>query len=342
MSIACTLFGPLDLRITDYESPKPQASEVRVRLGAAGICGSDLHYYQHGRAGIFAIRAPFVPGHEASGVVEAIGSSVTRVKIGDKVAVNPSHPCGACNYCREGRGNLCNQMVFLGSAAIFPHLPGLFREHFTVGEQQLTTIHEPDITLGEIACAEPLSIGLHAISRSGSALGKTVLITGGGTIGCMSVMAARIAGAAKIIVCDIQERALSIAKQVGADMCIRSDLTPASELADIADICIEAAGNPAAVLTCLTAARRGGRVVQIGTLPPDMTFPANQIMSRELDYVGAFRAHLAFDWAIDAIRTRRADVRPLISAQFPLTQSQDAFDLALDRQRSTKVQLTMI
>ena len=341
MSIACTLFGALDLRITNHDTPIPEAYEVRLRLGAAGICGSDLQYYQHGRAGIFALRAPFVPGHEASGVVEAIGTGVTRVKIGDKVAVNPSHPCGTCHYCRQGRGNLCNHMVFLGSAAIFPHLPGLFREHFTIGEQQLTPIHEPEITLGEIACAEPLSIGLHAIFRAGSVLGKTVLITGGGTIGCMSVMAARIAGAARIIVCDIQDRALSIAKEVGADLSIRVDLTPMTELADIADICIEAAGNPAAVLTCLTAARRGGRIVQVGTLPPDMTFPANQIMSRELDYVGAFRAHEAFDWAIDAIRTRRADVRPLISAQFPLTQSQDAFDLALDRQRSTKVQLTM-
>ena len=342
MSIACTLFGPLDLRITDNEITKPDAHQVRVRLGAAGICGSDLHYYQHGRAGIFSIRAPFVPGHEASGVVEAIGPGVTRLKIGDKVAVNPSHPCGTCSYCREGRGNLCNQMVFLGSAAIFPHLPGLFREHFTVGEHQLTAIHEPEITLGEIACAEPLSIGFHAILRAGSVLGKTVLVTGGGTIGCMTVMAARIAGAAKIIVCDVQDRALSIAKQVGADLCIRTDQTELSTLADLADVCIEAAGNPIAVSTCLTAARRGGRIVQVGTLPPDMVFPANQIMSRELDYVGAFRAHQAFDWAVDAIRTRRADVRPLISAQFPLTQSQEAFDLALDRQRSTKVQLTVV
>ena len=233
------------------------------------------------------------------------------------------------------------QMVFLGSAAIFPHLPGLFREHFTVGEQQLTAIPEPEITLGEIACAEPLSIGLHAIFRAGSVLGKTVLITGAGTIGCMSIMAARIAGAAKIIVCDIQDRALKIAKEVGADLALRTDLIPVSELADMADICIEAAGNPSAVLTCLSAARRGTRIVQVGTLPPDMTFPVNQIMSRELDYVGAFRAHLGFDWAVDAIRTRRADVRPLISAQFPLTKSQEAFDLALDRQRSTKVQLMM-
>eukprot|EP01037_Dinobryon_pediforme_P015511 gene15511-15657_t len=283
MSIACTLFGPRDLRLTDHEVPAPGEREVRVRLGAGGICGSDLHYYEHGRAGIFAIRAPFVPGHEASGVVESIGVGVTQVKVGDKVAVNPSHPC---------------------SAAIFPHLPGLFREHFIVGERQLTPISEAEISLGEIAW---------------SVLGKTVLITGGGTIGCMTAIAARIAGAARIIV---------------------SDLISAAELAASADVCIEAAGHPSAVVTCLTAAKRGGRIIQVGTLPSEMTFPANQIMSRELEYVGAFRALAAFDWAVEAIRTRRADVRPIISAQLPLAQSQAAFDLALDRQRSTKVQIT--
>ena len=341
MSIACTLFGPLDLRMTDYELTQPKEGEVLVRLGAGGICGSDLHYYEHGRAGIFAIRAPFVPGHEASGTVAATGAGVTRVRVGDKVAVNPSHPCGSCDYCKAGRGNLCNHMVFLGSAAIFPHLPGLFREHFTVGQQQLTPITESEISLGEIACAEPLSIGLHAIHRAGSVLGKTVLITGGGTIGCMATIAARIAGAANIIVCDVHDRALSIAKQVGADLCIRSDLIPTSDLTDLADVCIEAAGHPSAVTTCLTAAKRGGRIVQVGTLPPEIAFPANQIMSRELDYVGAFRALEAFDWAVAAIRTRRADVRPIISAQLPLAQSKRAFDLALDRQQSTKVQITL-
>ena len=341
MSLACTLFAPLDLRVTQYQADEPGEGEVRVRLGAGGICGSDLHYYEHGRAGIFALRAPFIPGHEASGSVEAVGPTVTRVKPGQKVAVNPSHPCGHCSYCREGRGNLCTTMIFMGSAAIFPHLPGLFREHFIVGEKQLTPIDEPDITLGEIACAEPLSIGMHAILRAGSVFGKTVLITGGGTIGCMTVIAARIAGAAQIIVCDIHDRALNLAQQVGANRGVRIDQITPEQIADCADVSIEAAGSPAAVQTCLKATRRGGTIVQVGTLASDMLFPANQVMSRELNYVGAFRAHAAFDWAVQAIRTRRADVRALISAQLPLSQSKEAFDLARDRTRHTKVQLVL-
>jgi L-idonate 5-dehydrogenase len=230
-------------------------------------------------------------------------------------------------------------MVFMGSAAIFPHLPGLFREHFIVGEQQLTPIDEADVTLGEIACAEPLSIGMHAMHRAGSVMGKTVFITGGGTIGCMAVIAARIAGAAQIIVCDVHDRALSLALQVGANRTVRIDQTSPEHIADCADISIEAAGSPAAVNTCLTATRRGGTIVQVGTLATDMLFAANQVMSRELNYVGAFRAHAAFDWAVQAIRTRRADVRPLISAQVPLSQSKDAFELARDRTQHTKVQL---
>jgi L-idonate 5-dehydrogenase len=230
-------------------------------------------------------------------------------------------------------------MFFLGSASVFPHAQGMFREQFVMGQAQLTPITEEHISLGEIACAEPLSIGLHAVARAGSVLGETVLVTGGGTIGCMSVMAARLAGAAEVIVCDINDRALAMARSVGADRAIRSDQVDPASLADLADVTIEAAGSPAALATCLTATRRGGRIVQVGTLPPELMFPANSLMARELDYRGCFRAHLEFDWAVQAIRTRRVDVRPLISAQLPLAQSQQAFELAMDRTRSTKVQL---
>lgn len=339
MTLACTIHGALDLRL---EPDTPRAlgpTDVLLRLGAGGICGSDLHYYKEGRVGAFVIREPLVPGHEASGIVEAVGAEVTRVKPGDRVAINPSHACGRCDYCRAGRGNLCRRMHFLGSASVFPHAQGVFRERFVMGEAQLTPIAEPEVSLGEIACAEPLSIGLHAIHRAGPVLGETVLVTGGGTIGCMSVMAARLAGAAEVIVCDIADRALAMARTVGADRTIRSDQVAPEALADLADVSIEAAGSPAALATCLKATRRGGRIVQVGTLPAEVPFPANSVMARELDYRGAFRAHLEFDWAVQAIRTRRVDVRPLISAQLPLAQSKQAFELALDRARSTKVQL---
>jgi len=339
MTLACRIHAAKDLRLDEIADAALGEHEVEMRLGAGGICGSDLHYYGHARVGAFVLREPLIPGHEASGIVLRVGSAVTRVKPGDKVAVNPSHACGQCDYCLGGRFNLCRRMFFLGSASVFPHAQGLFRERFVLGQAQLTPVHE-DISLGELACAEPLSIGLHAVHRAGVLTGKTVLITGGGTIGSMCVIAARLAGAAQVMVCDIAERPLAIAQQVGADRVIRSDQVDAASLADIADISIEAAGSPAALATCLAATRRGGRIVQVGTLPAEgVQFPANSIMARELDYVGAFRAAHAFDWAVQYLRTRRVDVRPLLSAQLPLSRAAEAFALAADRSRSTKVQL---
>ncbi len=339
MTLTCRIHGAKDLRLEDETAPALGPHDVEMRLGAGGICGSDLHYYQHGRVGAFVVREPLVPGHEVSGVVERVGSDVTRVRPGDKVAINPSHPCGHCDYCLGGRLNLCRNMRFLGSASVFPHVQGMFRERFVMGERQLTPIDE-DISLGELACAEPLSIGLHAVHRAGNLTGKTVLVTGGGTIGCMSVIAARLAGAAQIVCCDIAERPLAMATAVGADRTIRSDRADDAALVDSADICIEAAGSPAALATCLKAARKGARIVQVGTLPAEgVLFPANQVMARELDYVGAFRAAHAFDWAVQYLRTRRVDVRPLLSAQLPLSRALEAFELAGDRSRSTKVQV---
>jgi len=336
--LACTLHGAKDLRVQPRAPRALGPHDVRLRLGAGGICGSDLHYWQHGRAGAFVIREPLVPGHEASGVVETVGAEVTRVRPGDRVAIDPSHPCGACDRCREGRMNLCRRMFFVGSASVFPHAQGLFAQAFVMGERQLTPVTEPDVSLGEIACAEPLSVGLHAVQRAGRLLGKRVLVTGGGTIGCMCVIASRLAGAAEVVVADIAERSLAMARQVGADAGVRSDQEAAS-LYDRFDVAIEAAGAPAALATCLAAVERGGRIVQVGTLPEELPFPANRVMVRELDYVGAFRANGEFDLAVAAIRTRRADVRPLISAQLPLARAEEAFALAADRSRSTKVQL---
>jgi L-idonate 5-dehydrogenase len=339
-SQAVTLHGARDLRVAQRAPQALSAHDVRLRLGAGGICGSDLHYWQHGRVGAFVIREPLVPGHEASGVVEAVGAEVTRVKIGDRVAIDPSHACGACDYCKGGRMNLCRRMFFLGSASVFPHAQGLFAQSFVMGERQLTAVNEPDLSLGEIACAEPLSIGLHAVQRAGgSLLGKRVLVTGAGTIGCMCVIAARMAGAAHVAVADVADRPLQMARAVGADEAVRSDADAAS-LHDRFDIALEAAGAAPALLLALAAVERGSRVVQVGTLPDEVALPANKIMARELDLVGAFRANGEFDLAVHAIRTRRADVRPLITAQLPLARAEEAFVLAADKSRSTKVQLT--
>jgi L-idonate 5-dehydrogenase len=341
--LECQVHGAEDLRVVDVPMPSPGPGEVLIRLGAAGICGSDMHYYFHGRNGSFEIREPLVPGHEASGVVAGIGAGVTRVKAGDRIAINPSRPCGRCPGCREGRENLCANMRFLGSASVFPHMQGLFKEYFTMPQTQCVPV-DTDVSLEEIAMSEPLSIALHSVNRAGPLLGRSVLITGSGTIGCMMVLAARLAGASRIAITDVVDHPLEVARRVGAHLAVRTDLLPAgAKLSDVVgepDVAFEVSGAPGALGAAIETVRRGGIIVQVGTLPPEgMHLMANQIMARELDLRGSFRFGNVFEQAVRAIAQRRVDVRPVLSGAHPLTDAAHAIGLARDKTVSMKVQL---
>jgi L-idonate 5-dehydrogenase len=337
--LACRIHAKEDLRLDAFDMPAPGAGEVLLRLGAGGICGSDLHYYFEGRNGSFVVREPLIPGHEASAVVEAVGPGVTRVKKGDKVAVSPSHACGRCDGCRSGREQLCTNMKFLGSASLFPHVQGMFQEYFVMGERQCYPVGG-DVSLGELAFAEPLAVALHAIHRGPDLIGKSVLVTGAGTIGCLTVMAARLAGAKKITVSDVLDRPLEKAKEVGADVTLRADRDGDALAAPQFDVCYEVSGNFSALKACVAAVRKGGVVVQAGTLPHEpLPFVVNEIMAKEIDLRGVFRWGIEFDWAVDYLSTRRVDVRPLLSGQYPLRDAVSAFEAAADKTRNTKVQV---
>ena len=336
----CQIHGKEKIVLEPLGVLEPAPDEVLIRLGAGGICGSDLHYYFEGKNGSFVVREPMTPGHEASGVLEAVGSSVKGLAAGMKVAVNPSHPCGKCPACRSGRENLCERMHFLGSASVFPHAQGMFADLFLLGSRQVIPVDTP-VTLGELAFAEPLAVGLHAVQRAGGSLsGKRVLVTGAGTIGSLCALSAKLAGAAEVTVCDVLDRPLTIAKQAGADHTFRSDTTDAKDYAGRFDVALEAAGHPRALGTCLSAVKRGGIVVQVGTLPnEDLPFPANSIMAREIDYRGAFRWGVEFDWAVDYLASGKVNVKPLLTKQYPLSEAVEAFNRALDKTRATKVQV---
>ena len=337
--LTCRIHAKEDLRIEDSELPEAGPGQVLIRLGAGGICGSDLHYYYEGRNGSFVVREPLIPGHEASGVVAKVGPGVTRVKPGDKIAVSPSHACGQCDYCREGREQLCRNMRFLGSASIYPHVQGMFCEYFVMGERQCYPV-AGDVSLGEIAFAEPLAVALHAVNRGGDLLGKSVLVTGAGTIGCVTVLAARLAGAARVTVSDILDRPLSQALIVGADVTLHAARDADALRAPQFDVAYEVSGSFAALKTCIAATKRGGVVVQVGTLPHEpLPLVVNELMAKELDLRGAFRWGIEFDWAVDYLSSRKVDVRPLLSGQYPLAEAVDAFRAAADKNRSTKVQL---
>lgn len=230
-------------------------------------------------------------------------------------------------------------MRFLGSASLYPHVQGMFRERFVMGERQCYPV-AADVTLCELAFAEPLAVGLHAVRRGGPLIGKSVLVTGAGTIGCLTVMAARLAGARKVTASDVLDRPLAQAASVGADVTLRADRDAPALASPQFDVCYEVSGSFAALNSCMAAVKRGGVVVQVGTLPHEkLPFVVNDVMAKEIDLRGAFRWGIEFDWAVDYLATRRVDVRPLLSGQYPLKDAVAAFAAAADKSRSTKVQV---
>jgi L-idonate 5-dehydrogenase len=331
-----------DLRIEETPSPPVGPHDIRVRIGFGGICGSDLHYYHHGGFGTVRLREPMILGHEIAGVVEAVGAGGRRVKIGDRIAVNPSVPCNQCRYCLEGRQNQCLDMRFYGSAMRFPHVQGGFREVLVCRDSQAHVVAD-GTSLQEAAMAEPFAVALHATRRAGALIGKRVLISGSGPIGALTAIAARRAGAAEIVVTDIADGALSFASRVGADRVINV-AREADALSDFSadkgyfDTMFEASGAEAALRSGIDVVRPGGVVVQLG-LGGEMRLPINMITAKELELRGTFRFHEEFALALEFIAKGLVDVKPLISATAPLAEARDAFELAGDRSQSMKVQI---
>ncbi len=340
---AVVIHAPKDLRIDSFPDPAPAAGEVRVKIAAGGICGSDLHYYHHGGFGTVRIREPMALGHEIAGVVAAVGSGVSHLTPGLRVAVNPSHPCGVCVHCREGLRNQCLDMRFMGSAMRMPHVQGGFRENVTVDASQAFQIAD-SLSLGEAAMAEPLAVCLHAGKQAGPLLGKRVLVTGCGPIGALMVVVARYGGAAEVVVTDIADAPLAVARKLGASRIVNS-ATEASALdpyragKGVFDVLFEASGNQAALRAALDLIRPGGIIVQLG-LGGEMTLALNTIVTKELQLRGTFRFDSEFELALRLMGEGLIDVKPLITASLPFNSAVEAFELASDRSKSMKVQLT--
>ena len=340
---AVTIHAPMDLRVDDVTTGEIGATDVKVRIGVGGICGSDLHYYQHGGFGAVRIREPMILGHEISGTVDAIGSEVSSVAVGDKIAVNPSVPCGECAYCLEGKPNHCLDMRFYGSAMRFPHVQGAFRDVLVAKETQCFPV-PANVDLTTAAFAEPLSVCLHAVKRAGSVIGKKVLVTGTGPIGALAVAAARRAGAKDIVATDVMDEPLAAAKKVGADEVINVAKNPERLEAYAAnkgtfDIQIEASGNDRAILAGLGALKPRGILVQLG-MGGDVSLPLGPIVSKEIDIRGTFRFHEEFAWAVDFLACGLIDATPLLTDVISIDMAQKAFELAGDRSRAMKVQLS--
>lgn len=340
---AWVLHGEKDIRLEERKVPQPAAGEVLVGVRAAGICGSDLHYYAHGRCGNFIPTRPFTLGHEFAGEIVAVGAGVEDSRVGERVAIDPSRPCGKCRMCRAGRYNLCPEMVYFGSASVVPPSEGCFAEYVTAPAQNAWTIPEGfDYSLG--ALLEPLSVAMHAVQRSGGVAGKSVLVTGGGTIGQMILLCANACGASRVVVSDLRPFAREFAIERGAygalDPADASCTEQAEAFAEEGfEVVFEAAGVGAALNQGMQLAAKGATVVQVGTLPDGTEIPANLFLTRELNYVASWRFANVFERVIDLIVSGKIKPLPLITKVYPMGELKEAIAEAGGGGNVVKIQI---
>ncbi len=339
---ALVCHAPLDLRLDPFKIDEVGPQQMRVRVAFGGICGSDLHYFQHGGFGTVRIKEPMVLGHEVSGVVDALGSAVSGFHVGQRIAISPSRPCGACRYCQQGLHNHCMDMRFYGSAMRFPHVQGAFRESLVIDAAQAHAVND-DLPLSQAALAEPLSVGLHAITRAGSVFGKRVLVTGCGPIGALLIAGLRRAGAAQIVAADIADLPLACALEMGADQSINlaqnpEGLAPFAANKGFFDVMFEASGSEKALVSGLDVVAPRGVIVTIG-LGGNIALPLNTLVGKEIDLRGTFRFHSEFAVAVAFLNQGLIDGRPVVSDIVDFDQANDAFVLAGDKRQSMKVQI---
>ncbi|MGG1516557.1 NAD(P)-dependent alcohol dehydrogenase [Paenibacillus oryzisoli] len=304
--------------VVEEEVPTPKPNEVLVRIKANGICGSDIHFYLEGRLGNFIVEQPYVPGHESSGVIEAVGSEVKGLTIGDHVVIEPGIPCGGCGYCKSGRYNLCPDVVFLSA----PPVNGTFCDYMTIRHDMVFRI-PTTLSFEEAALVEPVAVGIHAVNRARFNLGATAIIIGAGPIGLLTAQAFKAAGGGKAICVDFNESRLELAKKLGIDGVAR----PMDEsLEGAADVVFETAGAKTATSSTFKYCRPGGCVVQVGWPGGNIVdMDIATFLEKELDYVAVNRYANAFPVAIQWICEGKINVKDLITIYYSLDQIGQAF-----------------
>lgn len=330
---AAVLHGVKDLHVEEVEAPEaPRPNEVKIAINKVGICGSDVHYWEYGRIGDFVVRAPMILGHECAGTVVEVGANVTHLKVGDRVCLEPGVPRLSTNishyYMKRGEYNLCPDIFFFatppdhGSFCNFVNHPGDF------------CFKLPDnVSLEEGALIEPLSTGIYAARVAPVTMGDTVVITGAGPIGLMNLLAVKAAGATHVLIADRVPERLKIAEEIGATKTVLGGTeelkAAAQELTEGrgADVCIECAGHPDALNSCIAAARPGATVVLIGMPPNDTaTLNINDMIVREIKLRPIFRYNNTFPTGVNLLASGKVNLKPLISKRFSLQEVPQAFE----------------
>lgn len=339
------LHGPRLLMLDDVPEPNVGVNDVMVAVRHVGLCGSDKHYYAHGRCGEFVPKAPFALGHEFTGVVAAVGDQVRKVKVGDRVTVDPLLACGQCAMCRSEHANLCLAKRYMGSAAAWPHVDGGMSEKVCVPSSNVYPLPS-SVDLETAALIEPASVALHAVKRAGSIAGASVLVIGGGAIGQLILRIARALGAVRAALADPIEYNRTFALSGGADQAVDPQaegvmerLVPQSTCGF--DVVWEAAGAERALEMAIKLVRKGGVVVQVGTLPDLVSIPANLIMSKEIDLRGSIQYHKVFPEVMALLASRRLKINDLITHRFSFAEAPAAFEFSLKSRNSIKTLVDM-
>lgn len=317
------LTAPGEVELTERPVPRPGSGEVLVRVASVGICGSDVHYYRHGRIGEYVVREPLVLGHEASGTIVAVGADVTGDRVGQRVALEPGVPCGHCGHCRAGRYNLCPDVRFFAT----PPIDGAFAEFVTIAADFAHPV--PDhVSEDAAALVEPLSVGVWACHKAGIGLGDSVLVTGAGPVGLVTVQVAAAAGAGRIVVTDLSAERLAAAERYGATEMVNTAEGDLAHLEARMDAFIDCSGAPPAVAQGLEAVRGGGRVVLVGMGADEVSLPVSLVQGRELTVTGTFRYANTYPTAIDLVATGRVELDSLVTDRFPLADVEAALRAA--------------
>lgn len=317
-----------------------QGEGTLVRITRGGICGSDLHYYQHGKVGSFAVKMPMILGHEVIGHV--VKSDNPALKENQKVAVNPSKPCGHCKYCLAEEENQCTTMRFFGSAMYYPHVDGGFTQYKVVDSSQCIP-YDNAADNRVMVFAEPLAVCIHAANQGGDLHGKKVFISGVGPIGCLIAAAAIAKGALEVVCADVSERSLAMATAMGATSTLHAgngDFTPYLADKGYFDVAFEASGHPSSLTRCLEVTRAKGTLVQVGMGGDVPGFPIMMLIAKEIKLVGSFRFTFEFNTAVEWLGNGTVNPLPLFSGEYDYQNIDAALQFAGDKTQAAKVQLT--
>ena len=317
--------GNRKFEVRELSDMAPENGEVRIKVAACGVCGTDVHIY-HGGKGSADVTPPVVLGHEFSGVVEEVGSGVTTVQVGDHVTVDPNMYCGKCEYCQSGRKQLCTHLQAYGV-----NLNGGFAEACVVKQEQCYKL-EPELPLRYGAMTEPLACAIHGIDRAGIRQGDTVCILGGGAIGLLMVQLARMEGASCVLLSEPVEKRREIGLKVGADGAvdpIHQDLSAwvkEQTGSDGVDVVIECVGNSIALKQAFEICKRGTKILLFAVHPVEEmdTFNAFDIYNRELTITGSIINPDTHGRAVAMINSGRIDLDPILTHVFPIEKLEEA------------------